>query len=286
MTTTVLGNALAFAKRDHAVLPLHWPVKENGRFACSCRNLRQGCSPAKHPFGRLAPRGLLSATTEIGVVKYWFGYSARDANYAVRTDGALVVMDVDPRNGGDETLRALEREHGALPHTWRVITGSGGEHIFFDATGLHLRRGKADDIGLGDGVDIPSYVVGAGSRHICGRLYAWNVDFHPAKTPLARPPQWLVEHLSEPQQTQAAGHDPATWAAGRTGVFTEYRDLEITKVAEKLLRAVSLDPAFIKTLLLDWNAAHCSPPLPEDEVIRIYKRFAKREVARLEDNDA
>ena len=113
------------------------------------------------------------------------------------------------------SLRRLEAEHGALPNTWRSITGSGGEHILFDAAGLsELKRGKANAVGLGDGVDVPNYIVGAGSRHISGRLYAWNVDHHPRETELARPPAWLVEHLrnDRAEAGNGAGHDPVEWA--------------------------------------------------------------------------
>ena len=76
--------------------------------------------------------GLLSATTESGIIKHWFGYAAPDANLGVRTD-KLVVVDKDPRHGGDESFAALEREHGEPPATWRVLTGGGREHVLFAA---------------------------------------------------------------------------------------------------------------------------------------------------------
>jgi Bifunctional DNA primase/polymerase, N-terminal len=52
------------------------------------------------------------------------------ANLGVCTD-KLVVLDIDPRHGGDESFAALEREYGQLPLTWRALTGGGGEHIIF-----------------------------------------------------------------------------------------------------------------------------------------------------------
>ena len=44
-----------------------------------------------------------------------------------------VVLDVDPRSGGDKVLERLEAEHGKLPDTERVATGGGGLHYVFKA---------------------------------------------------------------------------------------------------------------------------------------------------------
>jgi putative DNA primase/helicase len=286
MTETALGNALAFAKRNHPVLPLHFPIREDSRLTCSCRRKRgDGCiSPAKHPYAPLVPRGLLDATADLDRVRRWFD---SDLNLGVRTSNgdALLVLDIDPRHDGDKSLAALEQKHGAFPHTWRSITGSGGEHVFFDASGLgELKHGRDKDIGLGSGIDVPHYVVGPGSRHICGRLYAWSVDHHPAETPLARPPAWLVEHLQTGRIATDGGtttaHDPVAWAAAHGGMVTEYRDVAICEVAGKLLRAVSIDPAFALTLVHAWNETHCAPPLAPGEVVQIFDRLARRQAAR------
>src|SRR5215472_11026310 len=126
VTEPVLPTALAFARHGHAVFPVNWPVEHKGRLICSCGSELRGrpCSKnaAKHPYGKLAPHGLRSATTEAGIIKHWFGYQAPRANLGVVTD-RLVVVDVDPRHGGDESFAAIEREHGKLPPTWRVLTG-------------------------------------------------------------------------------------------------------------------------------------------------------------------
>src|SRR5262245_1063725 len=83
MSESALSAALAFASRGHAVFPVNWPVEHNGQLRCSCGSDSRGrpCgNPAKHPYGKLAPNGLLSATTESGVVKHWWGYLAPQAN--------------------------------------------------------------------------------------------------------------------------------------------------------------------------------------------------------------
>jgi hypothetical protein len=289
---SALANALNFGRRGYGVIPLHWPIETNGRLVCSCRRRRgKGCmSPAKHPFAPFAPRGMLDAVTDPAKIRDWFTREP-DANYGVLTNGPLFVLDVDMKRNGDESLAALEREHGPLPHTWRTITGSGGEHILFNAEGLYLRRfaynPQAAGLNqpLGIGIDAPNYIVGVGSRHIFGRRYEWNVDFHPSETEIERPPRWLIERLA----TDAAdnpGHDPAEWAKAKALRIADYRDLAVAQVAGKLLRAVSLDPAFVRTLVQDWNACHCAPPLPEREVNLIVSRIAIREAQRLERDHA
>jgi hypothetical protein len=63
-------------------------------------------------------------------------------------------------------------------------------------------------------------------------------------------------------------------------MVTEYRDLSIAEVSGKILRAVSLDPAFARTLVHAWNETHCAPPLSRGEVQQIFYRIARCEIAR------
>lgn len=285
----VLSSALAFARRGHAVLPLTWPIAVNGRLRCSCRKAADCISPAKHPFGRLVSRGLLDASTEEATIRRWFSDEPA-ANLGVCTD-KLVVLDIDPRHDGDTSLATLERDHD-FPSTWRVITGGGGEHIIFKCPeGISVNSSMAETNPLlGPGIDIRArggYIVAVPSRHLSGRLYAWSVDHHPASIPIAEAPAWLVEALTAGKQpSSVARRDAAQWAIERAGLVTEYRDMVVASVAGKLLRARSLDPAFVATLVHDWNACHCSPPLPERAVAEILDRIANREIARLEHSHA
>ena len=160
MTEPVLPTALAWRRRGHGVFPLHWPVTANGQTVCSCGRLC-GKRAAKHPYEvrGFAPHGLLDATLNRGLIERWFGLCIPDANLGVATE-RLVVIDIDPRDSGDESLQALEREHGELPLTWRTLTGGGGEHIIYaapDGVEIGQRRRQADD------------GSGARSRHRCSR---------------------------------------------------------------------------------------------------------------------
>jgi Bifunctional DNA primase/polymerase, N-terminal len=189
----LVESALWLAVRARPVLPLHWIVTLGGNHCCSCG--KGDCdSPGKHPLGRLVPHGVHDASTSIELIKSWWR-SAPLANIGMATKG-LVVLDSDPRHGGDETLKALEAEHGALPLTPRSLTGGGGEHIFFKAPADIAVGNYANK--LGRGIDIRAnggYVVAPPSLHVSGRRYAWSVDHHPDNVRAAPLPDWIVEAL-------------------------------------------------------------------------------------------
>jgi hypothetical protein len=298
LDTSALSTALAFAKRDFAVFPVTWPVAENGHLVCSCGKHKRGpepCpSPAKHPCGRYAPHGLLSATTESGIIKSWWGLNAREANLGVCTD-KLVVIDLDPRHGSEESLAELDKLGFEFPHTWRSLTDGGGEHIIYAAPeGVEISSFSAEqmtDPPLGRGIDVRArggYIVAPPSRHISGRYYAWSVDHHPADVPLALPPDWLIEKLG-PKARPANGSvlpvPSAEWEALITGAVTEYRDMAVARLAGHLLRR-SVDGGVALSLLRAWNACHCVPALTDQEVLGIFTRIARREVNRLEQEHA
>jgi Bifunctional DNA primase/polymerase, N-terminal/Primase C terminal 1 (PriCT-1) len=294
---SALATALAFVRHGYAVFPVNWPIKHNnGQLRCSCGSDSRGrpcTSPAKHPYGKLAPNGLLSATTEIGVVKHWWGYLAPDANLGLCTD-RLVVIDIDPRHGGDESLAALEREHGEMPPTWRVLTGGGGEHVLFVCPdGVEISNvvaAQMESPPLGPGIDVRArggYIVAPPSRHISGRSYAWSVDHHPQDVPLAPAPDWLVARLTTRRTMASADGTLAepiasdVWAQLMRQPISEYRDMAAARIVGHLFRH-SCDYELVLGLLHAWNSAWCKPPLGYHELERIVGRIADREAARIE----
>jgi hypothetical protein len=297
MTDSVLGTALAFARRGHPVLPLTWPVERDGKRLCSCggdsRGRPCGKAAAKHPFGRLAPQGLLSATVNPALIQAWFSRQAPEANLGVRTD-ELIVIDIDPRHGGDESFAVLEREHGETPPTWRTITGSLGQHILFSCPpGLEVASFAAESLEeppLGAGIDIRArrgYIVAPPSKHISGRLYCWSVDHHPHDVPLAPPPDWLIQRLVTKRPSQPDGRNNTEplpsekWAQLTCQPITEYCDEAAARIAGHLFRH-SCDYSLVLGLLHSWNSAWCKPPLDCDELQRIVDRIAGREADRIE----
>jgi hypothetical protein len=148
--TIMLDTASTYVQAGFKVFPTH--TIRNG--ACTCGNAKD-CSPGKHPIGNLAPRGVLDATDDLGVVNRWWA-QVPDANIGLATGKVsdVVVLDVDGPIG-EETLAKIERKHGSLPPTMQVKTGKG-RHLYFRYPGnvtkvksqnwasIHLPRGQRE----------------------------------------------------------------------------------------------------------------------------------------------
>ncbi len=125
-----------------AVVPLH----DVAGGACSCG--KSDCpSGGKHP--RLRQWQDL-ATADLATVQGWQAqFPSGNIGIATGSISGFFALDVDPDKGGDETLDALLREHGALPPTVTAQTGSGGRHYLFRLPpGLDLRN-SAHKLGRG-----------------------------------------------------------------------------------------------------------------------------------------
>jgi hypothetical protein len=144
-----------------------------------------------------------------GELRYWW-HRWPDAGLGLVTGAVsgLVVVDVDPRNGGDATLEDLEHEHCPVPVTVEVLTGGGGRHLYFRHPGVEMPPAK-----LGPGLDLladGSQVVAPPSIHASGRRYEWEVSRLPGAVPLAELPTWL--RVDAPRRGPAHDHPtrPAT----------------------------------------------------------------------------
>ncbi|OYU90126.1 MAG: hypothetical protein CFE29_14095 [Bradyrhizobiaceae bacterium PARB1] len=122
-------------------------------------------------------------------------------NIGVRLQRTQVIIDVDPRNGGDVSYAELFAELGIDEAIFpRVITGSGGLHMY--AT---LPRGVAVLDSLGDeypGVEFKSkgrQVVAAGSIHPdSGKPYRWD-DNYPPLSEAPELPTKLLKLITKPK---------------------------------------------------------------------------------------
>ena len=180
----------------------------------------------------------------------------------------IVVLDVDPAHGGDDSLAALERVHGPLPETVEAITGSGGRHLYFRHPGgvVPNRAGLAPGIDLrGDG----GLVVAPPSVHPSGKRYSWEVSHHPDDVALAAMPLWLLDRVSSP------GHPRAYWRSlVQEGVAEGVRNTTIASLAGHLLRH-GVDVTVALELLLCWNRVKCRPPLPDEEVAQVVESIGR-----------
>lgn len=171
--------------------------------ALACAKLGWPVLPLRPRDKRPATKhGFKDATTsKADVVRIWT--RSPDANVGVATGAVsgVLVLDVDPRNGGDAQLHELLRVHGDLPATLIADTGGGGTHYFFELPEGGLASGV-----LAPGLDVKAdggYVVVAPSFHPNGGIYVWRGD--PARTPLALTPEWLATVMRNRASRRAAG---------------------------------------------------------------------------------
>jgi putative DNA primase/helicase len=215
------------------------------------------------------PHGHLDATTDPVIIREWFARMS-SANLAIASGArsGLVVLDVDPRHGGDDALADLEHIHRVLPETPRVLTGGGGVHIYFAHPGATVSCSAGV---LGAGLDVRGdggYVIAPPSVHASGRPYAWQIGASLEDISLAPPPVWLLERLTSPNphRVHRDGELLALGAGSRNGT--------LTRVAGAL-RRYGIGQAALADSLRAINREHCTPPLPEHEIERIAASVAR-----------
>lgn len=185
-TARSVGHDAAHQYVDHHdwfVVVLHSIRDTEG---CTCPARDECGHPGKHPHGWLAPNGTRDATRRMDRVDEWFDRRPW-LNIGIATGpSGLVVLDVDPRNGGLDSLQNIVQVHGALPPTLVCLTGGGGQHWYYRAWDRQPPEGT-----LAPGLDIKArsgLVVAPPSLHACGARYIW-VD---PDARLAVAPDWLA----------------------------------------------------------------------------------------------
>jgi hypothetical protein len=193
--------ALAYVAIGWAVVPLHF-IQPGG--SCSCGDPHTGergsmppNSRGKHPHTMFARNGVHGASKDPAQVGRWFTAEPRlNIGIACGAPSGIVVLDVDPRAGGDITMQHyLERAGAREPDTVTADTGGGGVHyVFAHSPEAVLRK-------PGAGVDVKGeggYIVVEPSTHHSGRRYAWRAECDPldGAVPAPIPPHFASERQS------------------------------------------------------------------------------------------
>lgn len=146
----------------------------------------------KQPYTSDGFKGATSDPREIA--RMWTQWPDANVGWPVRA--GWFALDVDPRHGGDKSLRELERKHGPLPLTLRAITGSGGEHwVFKIPAGAEVRQLAGFVDGLDTRVGGRGYLLVAPSIHPeTGKRYRWLATVDPVE-----PPAWLLDMVRAPK---------------------------------------------------------------------------------------
>ena len=205
MTDTAGSLAAQYVARGWPVFPCHAPTPGG----CSC--CRPDCSsPGKHP--RTA-RGFQDASRSAKAVsEWWRRWPTANVGVVTGRPSGLVVVDIDPRHGGIESMQRLVRAHGPLPDGPRVRTGSGGWHLLFSRPD-HSIRNSVNQVGAG--IDVRAdggYVVAPPSMHSTGGRYVWTRVGEPSAMP-----SWLERLIDPPQVEHRAVPEPIQLSAALDG---------------------------------------------------------------------
>jgi hypothetical protein len=179
--------ALVYVDLGWPIIPL-WSVDKYGRCLCHRKDCRNA---GKHPHSRLAPKGVEDATKDREKVKLWF--TSNDLNIGVLTgpESGLLVLDVDPDKGGNESLATLESRYGKFDAI-EAVTGSGGRHLVMQYPKGRPIPNWINELGPGLAVrGTGDYIVACPSHHTSGNRYEWKNE--PSVVELPPCPEWIVE---------------------------------------------------------------------------------------------
>ena len=228
----LLAAALDYRSRGWRVIQLH-SVGPDGH-TCSCRQGGNCTSKGKHPKNnewQKAPR--LSGPD---IQETWDVERAPNLGLATGVDSGFWVLDIDPKGGGMESMAALVADHGPMPATFVVQTGSGGYHYFFNLPDFEVKNDQSGHVAAG--IDVRGrggQVVTAPSRTDKG-VYTVVQD-----VPIADAPAWLLEKVRKTEhvdiETVTAADlpkpedlDEATWrrltAYAQRAIDAELRRLD------------------------------------------------------------
>ena len=184
----------------------------------------------------------------------------------------ILVVDIDPRKGGDKSYKAFRQTHAilgrTLPRTAVARTWSGGWHEYYRLPpGVVVRNTVSQ---LGQGIDTRGFgglVVGPGSE-IDGKRYEWVDD-----VPLAVAADWFIDECrrskakSENAGQRVVPEDDTALTLDRDWLrdhspFAEQGERGFTayKVACSLFDYGVSESSAIE-LMEEWNEAKCDPPM-------------------------
>jgi hypothetical protein len=264
-----LGFALAYAKRGWHVFPCYAAIAGS----CSCG--RANCkNSGKHPRTK---NGLKNATIDAAQISRWFRSNVDDtSNVAIATGTVsnLVVIDIDPRHGGDTTLATLEGLLSPLPRGFSIRTGGNGCHIYLRApedVAIRSRNGWRQGIDVkGEG----GYVLSAPSVHKSGRRYEWINQY--GSLPPEIPADWIaaltdqvktgeINLQNHPALLQRAHKYAANVPGANEGTRNDAAFKLAGHIAALIDRGDRLDESEIRSVVASWNN-RCRPPLEADEL--------------------
>lgn len=165
---------------SHGLKPI--PIFTITKDGCLCSAAAKCDTPGKHPM----MSGWKDFARDITLENFKSMWPDYPCNIGIATGriSNIFVIDLDPKHDGVEKFKIWEAEHGKIETTWRVITGSGGYHLYLkypspDIMGEKKIESIANQVSkVIKGVDFRAdggLVVAPPSLHISGREYQWEI---------------------------------------------------------------------------------------------------------------
>ena len=226
--------------------------------------------------------------TEAQIRGAWgkWNYWGRDPQIAIATGqicGGYIVIDLDkkPERGVDgyEVLLEWQRENGIeLPDTWRVLTGSGGLHLWY-RTPLAMRSYANTELGVDLRAD-GGYIMAPPSLHPSGKRYQWEVGYSPREIECAEADQAVLAFIDYCTPAGSEWQDSNGILRGERREDGGERKARFLRTIEKghrhkslvslcgTLNRLGISDEGIELLVRHENAVKCSPPMTEEELQR------------------
>lgn len=213
--------------------------------------------------------GVKDATTDPEQITRWWAQNP-DFNIGIAAGerSGIIVFDIDPRNGGEESWSVWTDNHGRVPDGAMQMTAGGGFHHIADYI-PEIRSCK-----LTEGVDLLAdgrYFVAFPST-IEGRSYEWEATSDPfdGVAPFTVPTTWMKAYsaMRKPAERQQAN------TGG--GLIQGSRNNGLTALGGAM-RRYGMTEAEIMAALAIANETRCEIPLPSSELAQIVKSVGRYE---------
>ncbi|MBM4222886.1 MAG: DUF3987 domain-containing protein, partial [Gammaproteobacteria bacterium] len=250
-----LDWAMQYVNQGWSVIPLY-EADIDGHCSCGKKNCT---SVGKHP---RVKNGSKDGSSDPLMVKKWWNIWP-NANIGIVTGSAskICVLDIDPKNGGLDSLSMIQEKYGPLMSS-SVRSGGQGKHFYFSILDDSIKN----HVNIYPGIDIRGeggYIVAPPSRHKSGDIYQWErllIDQVPA-------PDFLknIDALKDKKSKNTQSENK--FLAGSRNNF-------LTSVSGYLLRQ-GMQHSAIEEVLMVINKNSCNPSLPLEEVKLIAKSIQR-----------
>lgn len=207
--------------------------------------------------------GVNDATTNEDQIRRWWAANP-DFNIGIAAGrkSGLIIFDIDPRNGGDESWKEWTEQNGGQPEGLSQMTAGGGVHYLAEYT-PEIRSCK-----IGDGIDVLSdgrYFIAAPS--IIGEREYYFDGSH-EDVPFEIPERWLTAYQ------QRVNERTAKITSG--SIIKGNRNDGLAAIAGAM-RNLGMTEDEILAALMKINENRCEVPLATSEVHQIAKSIGRYE---------